>query len=217
MIQNPSPLKDSNTHLNDAEFAANGDLKVLRKHLRRARRELNHFQQIQSEKKVLQQLRYLPAFHTAEKIGLYLHSFGEIRTHLIIQLCFKLSKKVYLPMICNMDQRLVWVKVSQHQYVNRKFSHHPLGMKEPMQSRGVHVSHLDLLIMPLLACDVFGTRIGMGGGYYDRTLASAPHGPLRIGLAHDFQFVPMTLYKQKWDQALDYLLTPKHLIQFKRH
>ena len=46
-------------------------------------------------------------------------------------------------------------------------------MKEPMATRGQHVSTLDLLIMPLLACDQLGTRIGMGGGFCDRTLATA--------------------------------------------
>ncbi len=68
-------------------------------------------------------------------------------------------------MICNMNQNLMWVKISSSQYLNKRFSHHPLGMKEPMASRGQHVSTLDLLIMPLLACDHLGTRIGMGGGY----------------------------------------------------
>ncbi len=43
--------------------------------------------------------------------------------------------------------------------------------------------------MPLLACDTHGTRIGMGGGYYDRTLASAPQHPYRLGIAHDFQLI----------------------------
>ncbi len=66
-------------------------------------------------------------------------------------------------MICSINQRLVWVRISKNQYVNRRFSHHPLGMKEPMATRGKHVSKLDLLLMPLLACDQYGTRIGMGG------------------------------------------------------
>lgn len=65
-------------------------------------------------------------------------------------------------MICNMNQTLVWIKIKPHQYFSKRFSHHPLGMKEPMASRGHHVSKLDLLIMPLVACDHTGTRIGMG-------------------------------------------------------
>ncbi|NUG02992.1 5-formyltetrahydrofolate cyclo-ligase, partial [Acinetobacter oleivorans] len=145
-----------------------------------------------------------------------LHAFGEVHTDLIIKLCFQKNKQVYLPMICSMNQRLVWVKISRNQYLNRRFSHHPLGMKEPMATRGKHVSKLDLLLMPLLACDQYGTRIGMGGGYYDRTLASAKHKPYRLGIAHQFQFIEHTLKRQSWDQPLDALLTPQHIYYFKR-
>ena len=120
-------------------------------------------------------------------------------------------------MICNMNQRLVWVKVSRNQFQNKRFSHHPLGMQEPMATRGQHVSHLDLLLMPLLACDPYGTRIGMGGGFYDKTLASARyHRPFRLGLAHHFQLVPQRLIREKWDQPLDGLLTPQQHLRFKR-
>ena len=120
-------------------------------------------------------------------------------------------------MICNMNQRLAWVKVSRHQFQNKRFSHHPLGMQEPMATRGQHVSHLDLLLMPLLACDPYGTRIGMGGGFYDKTLASSRyHRPFRLGLAHHFQLVPQRLIREKWDQPLDGLLTPQQHLRFKR-
>ena len=96
------------------------------------------------------------------------------------------------------------------------FSHHALGMKEPMASRGYSVSHLDLLVMPLVACDHHGTRMGMGGGFYDRTLATAPHQPFRLGLAHTFQLLDQTLPRQAWDQPLDALLTPHGIYRFKR-
>lgn len=70
--------------------------------------------------------------------------------------------------------------------------------------------------MPLLACDHSGTRIGMGGGFYDRTLASAPGLPFRLGLAHDFQLLSQSLKREKWDQPLDALITPTVFLAFKR-
>lgn len=190
-------------------------LNSLRKQLRTKRRQLSHYQQKKAEQRVLVQLRQCSRFKSASKIGLYLHAFGEVHTHKLLKLCFQQKKQVYLPMICNMNQHLVWIRVSSKQYLNRRFSHHPLGMKEPMASRGKHISHLDLLIMPLLACDPLGTRIGMGGGYYDRTLASAKHRPYRLGLAHTFQYVDTPLLRQKWDQPLHALLTPKKFYYFK--
>ncbi|RKG36356.1 5-formyltetrahydrofolate cyclo-ligase [Acinetobacter guerrae] len=188
----------------------------LRKQLRSQRRLLSFFDQKKAERKTLQRLRHTSHFQKSKKIGLYLHAFGEVHTQLLIEECYKFKKQVFFPMICNMNNQLMWVKVSRHQYRNKRFSHHPLGMKEPMASRGHHVSHLDLLVMPLLACDHKGTRIGMGGGFYDRTLASAPHKPFRLGLAHAFQLLDQTLTRQSWDQPLDALLTPDHLYRFKR-
>ena len=193
------------------------ELKTLRKQLRQQRRAVTRTQQQQAQQAVLQRLLRLPKFQYAKKVGLYLDAFGEIHTQRIIEYCFVQGKQVYLPMICNMNQQLVWVEISRHQYINKRFSHHPLGMKEPMASRGKHVSHLDLLIMPLLACDKYGTRIGMGGGYYDRTLASAPQRPYRLGIAHDFQLIHANLPRKNWDQPLDALLTPECFLQFKRN
>lgn len=192
------------------------ELSFIRKNLRSKRRSLSPLEQKKAQLNVLQHLNSLAIFHSSKKIGLYLHAFGEVHTDLIIKLCFQKNKQVYLPMICSMNQHLVWVRISKNQYVNRRFSHHPLGMKEPMATRAKHVSSLDLLIMPLLACDRYGTRIGMGGGYYDRTLASAKHKPYRLGLAHQFQFIEHTLKRQSWDQPLDALLTPQRVYYFKR-
>lgn len=192
------------------------DLKILRKQLRQQRRTVSIFQQKQSQQHILNQLRRIKTFQHAEKIGVYLHAFGEIQTDQIIEYCFKQHKKVYLPMICNMNQQLVWVKITQQQYRNKRFSHHPLGMQEPMAGRGWHVSTLDLLIMPLLACDREGTRIGMGGGFYDKTLAGATHKPFRLGIAHDFQLLDVTLHRENWDQPLDALATPSQYLSFIR-
>jgi 5-formyltetrahydrofolate cyclo-ligase len=193
------------------------ELTQLRKKIRKQRKQVSVLQQQYSEQHILNRLRHLPEFKHAKHIGIYLHAFGEIQTRKIIEYCFHQKKSVYLPMICNMNQRLVWVKISLHQFYNQRFSYHPFGMQEPMASRGQHVSHLDLLIMPLLACDAFGTRIGMGGGFYDKTLASAPyHRPFRLGLAHAFQLVPQTLIREPWDQPLDGLLMPQQFLRFNR-
>lgn len=189
---------------------------TLRAQLRRQRRQVPKHPQLQSEYQILQRLIRFSPFQHAKHIGIYLHAFGEIHTSKIIHYCLNHNKHVYLPMICSMNQQLVWVEITRNQYCNQRFFHHPLGMKEPMASRGQHVAHLDLLILPLLACDHFGTRIGMGGGFYDKTLATAPKKPYRLGLAHDFQLINETLKRESWDQPLDALLTPSHLLRFKR-
>lgn len=192
-------------------------LAMQRKQLRQQRRKLNTFQHKQAAQRCLNQLIRFSSFQQAQHIGLYLDAFGEIQTQRIIQYCLTQGKKVYLPKICPMNQRLLWVPISLNQYRNQRFARHALGMLEPMQHRGVAVTQLDLLIMPLLACDLFGLRLGMGGGFYDRTLAFAPQRPFRLGLAHDFQFLSEPLKAQAWDQALDALLCPSKIRSFNRH
>ncbi|WP_171264678.1 5-formyltetrahydrofolate cyclo-ligase [Acinetobacter sp. ANC 4558] len=188
----------------------------LRRQLRKQRRQLNHFQQLQAESRVFHQLIRTPEFISAKHIGIYLHAFGEIRTHKIIEYAFSKNKKIYLPLICNMNQHLVWVQINLQQYRNKRFSLHHLGMQEPKCTRGLHVSKLELLIMPLLACNEDGIRVGMGGGFYDRTLAHAQYKPTRLGLAHDFQLIHHKIIPQKWDEALDGLIIPTKLLRFKR-
>lgn len=192
------------------------DLTLLRRQLRKQRHRVDRYTHLQTARSVLIKLRTLPVFHQATHIGIYLDAFGEVQTHQLIMYMFKCNKQLYLPKICNMNQHLHWVKVSQQQYLNRRFAWHRLGMQEPMCTRGESIQHLDLLIMPLLACDASGTRLGMGGGYYDRTLATARNKPYRLGLAHEFQFLHSTLKRQRWDQPLDALLTPCTLRYFKR-
>lgn len=188
----------------------------LRRTISQQRRKLSKQQQQMIESQCLKQCLQHPKFLQAKKIGVYLDAFGEVKTKRLIEYCFAQGKSVYLPMICNMNKILVWVKISHQQYRNQRFSLHPLGMREPMASRGRHISILDVVIMPLLACDFKGTRMGMGGGFYDRTLASAFSRPHRLGLAHDFQFLDIQLKKNSWDQPLDSLITPAKTYYFKR-
>lgn len=193
----------------------NQNLSLLRRQIRQKRRRLSVFQQRQSEQKLLAQFRRLPIFHQSQHIGIYLDAFGEVRTRQIILACFKQSKNVYLPMVCNMNQHLVWIKITQQQYLNQRFALHHLGMKQAMHSRGQSIQSLDLVCMPLLACDLKGHRIGMGGGFYDKTLSRAGYAPYRLGLAHDFQVLEENIQPQTWDQALDAVLTPTKSLLFK--
>ncbi|MGD4317440.1 5-formyltetrahydrofolate cyclo-ligase, partial [Xanthomonas citri pv. citri] len=93
---------------------------------------------------------------------------------------------------------------------------HPLGMRHPEQGKMLKVAALDVLFMPLVAADKIGNRIGMGGGYYDRTLAKAKNKPLKIGWAYDFQLVDK-LDSNPWDIKLDALITPSKLWIFRRY
>lgn len=195
------------------QSSSSTDLTSLRRSLRRQRRALSTRQRQQVGTAAARRLRRQPVFQQAQHVGIYLDDFGEVPTQAMIQLCFKHGKTVYLPQVRRFDQRLVFVRVSRKQYQNRRFARHRLGMLEPRQSRGQSVKKLQLLIMPLLGFDGTGTRLGMGGGYYDRTLARCPARPFRVGLAYDFQQVER-LQRQVWDQPLDAALVAGRWFSF---
>lgn len=82
------------------------------------------------------------------------------------------------------------------------------GIREPLSDATVAVP--DAVIVPLLAADAHGNRLGYGKGHYDRTLAGL--GALRIGVAWDCQIVAH-VPAEAWDQRLDWLVTPTRTIR----
>lgn len=86
---------------------------------------------------------------------------------------------------------------------------------EPSETRST--DELDVVIVPLVAADPRGTRIGRGVGYYDRALAhrlEQDGRPLIIGCAHHFQLVDVTLPRQSWDVPLDVLVTEQEIVRW---
>ncbi len=200
------------------------DVPALRKAMRRQRIALSPYHHRQAADQVLCHLRHQPVWLGAHKVGLYLDAFGEVPTHRLIAHCFAMHKSVYLPVVRHEGQPLRWARVSRRQWQSRRLTRHYFGMHQPFMQRGVVVRDFDCVVMPLLAVDHAGHRLGMGGGFYDRTFAYTfqqslkrkginHHQPFRIGLAYDFQRVT-ELPANPWDVALHALLTPTGYLRF---
>lgn len=89
------------------------------------------------------------------------------------------------------------------------------GIPEPVGSRVLDLRAHDAVLVPLVAFDRSGCRIGQGGGFYDRCLG--PLGddrPVLIGIAHDFQEVER-IAAEPWDVALDAVVTDTRMIEFR--
>jgi 5-formyltetrahydrofolate cyclo-ligase len=66
----------------------------------------------------------------------------------------------------------------------------PYGVHEPVEEKCLRLADLDLIIVPGLAFDKSGNRLGRGKGYYDRFLSKLPSDTQSVGLAFDFQILP---------------------------
>jgi len=185
--------------------------KSLRQQLREKRRQLTDVQQHESAQLLSTNLvQQLPK--TIKRVALYLASDGEVSPHLFIKYCWEHNIEVYLPVLhpfCTGNLLFLRYEPKTKMTINK------YGIREPKLNVTLvcPVYELDVIYTPLVAFDSQGNRLGMGGGYYDRTLA-ANSDISTIGLAHDCQQVNK-LNVQSWDMPLSQIVTPTSTIKAK--
>lgn len=146
-------------------------------------------------------------------IALYQDDFGELPTFGIIQFCLKHNHIPHLPIVWGNKLKFVPIVAQNSLYplVSLPKKRHRLGMYEPISRINRPVTVMHACFCPLVAIDYQGNRMGMGGGFYDRTLKHY-HG-LKIGWCYDFQMVA-NLPTNPWDIGMDMAITPNRLWRF---
>lgn len=179
--------------------------------LRARRKKLTPAYISKCSSQVAAQLVHHVAFLNSQHIGYYSADEGEIDPSLIIEASHRLGKSVYLPVFSNEAKTLFFYKVEKtSQLLKNKF-----GILEPsITNEEPHLAEqFDLLLIPLVAFDKEGYRIGRGAGYYDRFLhfiLEKPYQkhPILIGLGYEFQKVDH-IVRESWDVPMDYIITEK--------
>lgn len=177
----------------------------LRQDIRRKRRALTRTEQLRAAKRLHAQLCRRPEFIRARHVALYLPNDGEIDPRPLLESCWKMGKKTYLPVLHPILHNRLWFVPFDR---NTKLVRNIYKIEEPPIIKAPRRPPwaLDLVLLPLVAFDANGNRMGMGGGYYDRTFSfksrgqSIP-GPKLIGLAHELQRVDR-LPVENWDIPL---------------
>lgn len=180
-----------------------------RQRLRERRRCLNGDHAQAASRKAAEHLSRDPLWQ-AQHIALYLSNDGELDPSVIAQTAWDAGKHIYLPVISSSGMQFCpW-------YASDPLKPNRYGIGEP-SGEPVATSKLELLLLPTVGWSASGFRLGMGGGYYDRFLASGDcAAALRLGLAYDCQQEDaLELLKKSWDQPLDGVLTESGLNRFK--
>jgi 5-formyltetrahydrofolate cyclo-ligase len=152
-----------------------------------------------------------------QNVAVYLANDGEIDLSILIKNLWQQDISTYLPVLDrNHLGQLVFVQYSS----NSSMVANKYGIAEPdIKSADIGPIHcLDIIFTPLVAFDVHGNRLGMGGGYYDRTLApldSLEHNVQLIGLAHSCQQTE-SLAQQSWDIPMSKIITEQLVIETTR-
>ncbi len=179
----------------------------LRKHYRALRNRLSNDEQARAAKSLATRFIQAGLFRDIHHIALYLANDGEIVTQDLIHACWDAGKQVYLPVIhpfCAGHLLFLEYRKTTPMCANK------YGIQEPkLNVEGViPVQQLDAIMMPLVAFDEMANRLGMGGGYYDRTLSRVSHSATKlIGIAHDCQRAD-NLPIESWDVPLNAIMTP---------
>jgi 5-formyltetrahydrofolate cyclo-ligase len=184
----------------------------LRRMLRKARRALTPSEQRQAALGLYRQLAQHPLFRRAKHISLYLPTDGEIDPRLLLRAAQRRGKATYLPVLSAWPRtKMVFQRVRP----GEKLLPNRFRILEPRVniSQQRKVWALDLVLLPLVGFDDAGGRLGMGGGFYDRSLAylarrQSWRKPTLLGLAHECQKVER-LVQASWDVPLAGTVTDK--------
>lgn len=125
-------------------------------------------------------------FKKAKIIMFYIAFGGEVNTEEMIREAKKIGKIICVP-ICRKDKETMQPNIFQD---HGKLKKGPYGVLEPVREDLIDPADLDLVIVPGLAFDKKGNRLGRGKGCYDRFLNRLPQNTASIGLAFDFQILP---------------------------
>ena len=186
------------------EFSA--DQLQLRQRNRKQRAQLSKEAQEEAALQLFDRIIALPEFINANKIAVYSAINGEISLNLVIDRALALGKHVYLPNLDLKSLRFSPYYHSQKMRINR------FKLPEPdvTDAEMLAPEALDLVLAPLVAFDPQRNRIGMGGGYYDRSFEFRKQAgrdlPTLIGVAHELQKVD-ELVPEDWDVRLDMVIT----------
>ncbi|KAA1151124.1 5-formyltetrahydrofolate cyclo-ligase [Pseudoalteromonas sp. FUC4] len=185
----------------------------IRTNIREIRNNLSNNQQIIAAQLLkMNFIQHLKSEKTtnSKHIAIYLSNDGELDTSLLIKELCNLNHAVYLPIIHPFNGANL---LFQRYEKNSPMRTNRYGILEPKLncSQICPLPALDYLLMPLVAFDKQGNRLGMGGGFYDRTLARLHEQnwqkPQLIGLAHECQKVDV-LPIESWDVPLKTIITP---------
>jgi len=150
----------------------------------------------------------LPRLATFEIVAAYHPLKDEISPYPILERLGP-RKRAALPWFLDRDARMIWREAPA-------VEPSPWGVLQP--SPGAEALAPDVVLVPLVAADRCGARIGHGKGHYDRALAHLRDGSTvtTIGLAWDHQILRERLEPDPWDVALDAIATPKEWIQCRK-
>lgn len=168
---------------------------------------------------VCEHLRRSPWFQRSRTIAVYIAAKHELPTRPIVELIWRCRKTCVVPILSPLNDRRLWfAPLTRDSRLSLNRYRIPEPHCPPRQRLGP--GQLDLVLAPLVLFDAAGHRVGMGGGFYDRTFAFLRHRrhwfkPRIVGIAYEFQRVDV-IVPNPWDLPMDGIITDQRIYEIKR-
>ncbi|MCM1290657.1 MAG: 5-formyltetrahydrofolate cyclo-ligase [Prevotella sp.] len=178
----------------------------LRKKIKQMRLMLSPDEKLSAAEEVFRLLEQTAAFTLAEKILMYHSLPDELST---IEFLKKWSnvKKFFLPRVNGVNLEIL-------PYDRSRLELGAFHIEEPQGDDIVNPDEIELIIVPAVAYDRYGNRLGRGKGFYDRLLNTTR--ATKIGVGYDFQLVEI-IPAEEHDVPVDYVITQKNIIKTDRN
>ncbi len=187
-----------------------------RQQKRQQRRALSDTARTRYSRDICETFLHTQTYQRAQRLAVYLPLKEEVDVRAIIERAVADGKQPYLPVVIARNQALQFAPYSPLTPLTKD----AIGMVIPdvPMSSYCTVSALDVVITPLVAFDAQCQRIGMGGGFYDRTFAqlydypadTTPAQPQKLGVAFEIQRLAH-IKRQTWDIALDSVISERQV------
>lgn len=185
---------------------------ALRQRIIAARDNLTPSLRMHSSKHIVDQICSLAIYKTARTVLGYLNFGSELVSEMWIRQAQTDGKQVLLPRVNKASKRLELFEVK---FLDSDVAAGAYGIREPIAERCERfeaLGEIELILMPGVAFDREGGRLGYGGGYFDKLLAHLPHRPALIAGAFAMQVVA-EIPQESTDHKIDWLVTENETIR----
>ncbi|HEY5653021.1 MAG TPA: 5-formyltetrahydrofolate cyclo-ligase [Pontiella sp.] len=155
---------------------------------------------------VIDNLQQLEAFKDASMVALYIAVGGEVDLQNLFITCWNLDKRTCIPHYNDQTKCYEMAEITRESLLEPGH----LSIPEPVSIKRVPPENIDLILVPGLAFDASGNRLGRGGGYYDRILSGFPN--YCTAIAFDFQLIPQ-IPVDAHDEPVDAIVTESKIIK----
>lgn len=182
---------------------------AIRKQILEVRNRLPDDEVYRLSEKIFFNLKENCYFKNSTHVMIYLDFKNEVKTDFIINYCLEHGKKVHIPICIPETHELCISRITSLSELQT--GHY--GIREPITKylRLSEISLIDLVLVPGVAFDSAGNRIGFGAGYYDRFMKRLRPDAVKTALAYSFQVVDL-IPRGKFDIPVDYIVTENGII-----